>query len=215
MFVYAALGDSITYGQNASSVERTYPCRVISMLNSKGIQAKQIVIARPGWTSADLAEALDIDPYPLRFAKTVSVWVGGDDLIRYGLQLLQDPGKSIEGMIYQYERRLGAMLSFIRAMGPCDVICCTQYNPFPNSPIAVKGIGMLNRAITGAASKTGCRVARADLWFSGNEPRLIDGYRSGNIKEIYLGSKAVHPNDNGHSVIATGLFPLIYSERMR
>lgn len=211
MFVYAALGDSITFGQNASSVRRTYPCRVVSMLNSKGMQAKRIVLARPGWTSADLADALVMDPYPLRLAQTVTVWIGGVDLIHSGLQLLQDSGKPIEGMIQQYERRLGGILRCIRRMGAYDVVCCTQYNPFPGSAVAVQAIGALNQAILGTAAGNGCRVARVDEWFAGNEPRLIDGYRSGKVEEVMLGSTAVHPNDNGHSVIAEGLFPFVYS----
>jgi len=216
MFVYAALGDSITFGQNASSVERMYPSLIISMLRSKGIQAKRIVLARPGWTSADLVDALDTDPYPFRFVDTVTVWIGGVDLISGGLQMLQGSGKSgLEAMIRQYERRLGAILRHIRTAGSCDVVCCTQYNPFPNSPIAVTGIGLLNQVISGTAARTGCSVARVDQWFSGNEPHLIDGYRSGSVEEVPRGITAVHPNDNGHSVIAAGLLPIVYSGRKR
>jgi lysophospholipase L1-like esterase len=215
VFVYAALGDSITFGQNASSIEKTYPSRIISSLYAQGVQAKRIVLARPGWTSADLAEAIHTDPYPLRFINTVSVWIGGDDLIRYGLPALQRSGKSMEGMFHQFGRRLDAVLGFLRATGVHTIICCTQYNPFPNSLIAVQAIGRLNQAIAESAVKNGCLVARVDQWFSGSEPHLIDGYRSGNIEEALRGFAAVHPNDQGHQVIAAGLFPIVYSQSRR
>jgi lysophospholipase L1-like esterase len=214
VFVYAALGDSITFGQNASSAEKTYHGRIISSLHAQGIQAKRIVLARPGWTSADLAEALHTDPYPLRFVTAVSVWIGGDDLIRYGLSALQRSG-NMEEMFRQFTRRLDAILGFIRAMGSCHIVCCTQYNPFPNSWIAAQAIGMLNQAIAASAAKYGCLVARVDQWFSGSEPHLIYGYRSGTIEEAYRGFAAVHPNDRGHQVIAAGLFPLVHSRSYR
>lgn len=215
MYIYAALGDSITYGENASSVERAFPSLLVSMLNSKGVQAKRIVLARPGWTSADLANAVATDPLPLRSANAVTVWIGGDDLIQTALQLLQGSGSSIEATMRQYERRLGGILRNVRAMGPQNLICCTQYNPFPNSPIAQKSVGALNQAITSTAVKNGCRIARVDQWFAGSEAQLIDGYRSGKIEEVYQGVKAVHPNNRGHAVIAKGLFPFLYANKSR
>ncbi|MCZ8516338.1 SGNH/GDSL hydrolase family protein [Paenibacillus filicis] len=215
MYVYAALGDSITYGQNASSIGKTFPYRLTSMMRAKGVEARRMVLARPGWTSADLAEAIHADPYPLRFAAAATVWIGGDDLIHAALQMLQGSGGSVDGMLRQYQRMLGLILKSVRSLGVADVICCTQYNPFPNSPIAVQGIQLLNQAILRTASGAGCRVARADQWFAGNESRLIDGYRSGDLQEVNRGSQAVHPNDSGHSVIASGLFPFLYSVRKR
>jgi hypothetical protein len=188
MFIYAALGDSITFGQNASSIRKTFPSRIASMLN---------------------ATELELDPSPLRLANAVSLWIGGDDLVRGG-QLLQGSSKAIDGVIRQFEKRLVYLLVIIRAMGLSNIICCTQYNPFPNSPIAVKAIETLNRAIIGTAMKYGCSVARTDHWFSGKEALLIDGYRSGTIEEVARGITAVHPNDAGHNVIAKGLLPFVY-----
>jgi lysophospholipase L1-like esterase len=209
MFLYAALGDSITYGQDASSVGRTYPSRIIAKMKEKGIHARKLVLAEPGWTSEDLADALDTDAGPLCFANMVSVWIGGDDLIHTALEMLQGSSITMEKAIQQYERRLRSILKFIRLARPGGIICCTQYNPFPSSPIAVQGIGLLNRAIVSAASINGCRIARADEWFSGRERQLIKGYRSGRMEEVLGGMTAVHPNDQGHAVIAEGLFPII------
>ncbi|PZE20935.1 SGNH/GDSL hydrolase family protein [Paenibacillus xerothermodurans] len=215
MLGYAALGDSITYGLNASAADRAYHSRVVSMLAAKGVKAKRTVLARPGWTSADLAEALSVDPGRLRAASTVSVWIGGVDLIHAGVDALQGVGISVEARMHQYSRRLAAILQMIRTIGSFDVICCTQYNPYPNSPLAVQGVSMLNQEIQKQAERVGCRIAPVDQWFAGQEARLIDGYRSGTVEEVYRGITAVHPNEKGHAVIAAGLFPLVYAGMVR
>jgi lysophospholipase L1-like esterase len=215
MFVYAALGDSITYGQDASSVCRTYPSRIISLLKSHGVRARRIVFARSGWTSADLAEHLYEEPGFLHDTNAVSLWIGGDDLIRYGLSLLQHSGDRMEDTILQYRKRLDLIIGFIRGNGPRHIVCCTQYNPFPSSRIAVKAIRILNQAIMESASSKQCLVARVDRWFAGKESRLIWGYRSGDITDISGGFPPIHPNDNGHEIIASELFPLIYSSKDR
>jgi lysophospholipase L1-like esterase len=210
MISYIALGDSITFGQNASSSYRAYPSRVTSMLKLNGIQAKRIVLAQPSWTSADLAEELYTDPSLFSCAKVVTVWIGGNDLIHYSLSSLKDPSTSLLGMMNQYKRRLDIILGLVRIMGVKYIICCTQYNPFPNSVIAVNAIRIMNQLITASATTNRCLVARVDRWFTGNERNLIYGYRSGHAEDALRGFAAVHPNDQGHEVIATGLFSSIY-----
>jgi lysophospholipase L1-like esterase len=210
MLNYIALGDSITFGQNASSSCKAYPSRVTTMLNLKEIQTKLIVLAQPGWTSADLVEEIYTDPSPLSCAKVVTVWIGGNDLIHYGLSSLRQPAAPILGMMNRYKKRLDMILGMIRTMGVKHIICCTQYNPFPNSVIAVDAIRAMNQLITASAATNRCLVARVDRWFSGNEQSLIDGYRGGHAEDALRGFAAVHPNDQGHKIIATGLFSSIY-----
>jgi lysophospholipase L1-like esterase len=210
MISYIALGDSITFGQNASSSCRAYPSRVTSMLKLKGIQAKRIVLAQPSWTSADLAEEIYTDPSLLSCAKVATVWIGGNDLIHYGLSSLREPATPILGMMNRYKRILDIILGLVRIMGVKHIICCTQYNPFPNSMIAVDAIRIMNQLIIASATTNRCLVARVDRWFSGNEHSLIYGYRGGHAEDALRGFAAVHPNDQGHEVIATGLFTSIY-----
>jgi lysophospholipase L1-like esterase len=210
MINYIALGDSITFGQNASSICKAYPSRLTSMLRLKGIQVNRIVLAQPSWTSADLAEEIYSDPSLLACAKVATVWIGGNDLIRYGLSLLREPSTPILGMMNQYKRRLDMILGLVRKMGAKHIICCTQYNPFPNSSIAVEAIHTMNQLITLSATTNRCLVARVDRWFSGNEHSLIYGYQGGNVEDALQGFAAVHPNDKGHEVIATGLLSSIY-----
>jgi lysophospholipase L1-like esterase len=181
------------------------------MLRLKGIQVNHpIVIAHPSWTSADLAEELYSDPSTLNCAKVVTVWIGGNDLIQYGLSSLREPATPILEMMNRFKRRFDMILGLVRKMGAKHIICCTQYNPFPNSAIAVDAIGTLNQLITSSAATNRCLVARVDRWFSGNENSLIYGYRGGKVEEVLSGSTAVHPNDKGHEVIASGLLSSIY-----
>jgi lysophospholipase L1-like esterase len=210
MINYIALGDSITYGQNASSICRAYPSRLTSMLRFKGIQVNRYVLAQPRWTSADLAEEIYFDPSILECAKVVTVWIGGNDLIRYGLSSLREPATPIQGMMNRYKGRLDMILGLARKMGVKHIICCTQYNQFPNSAIAVDAIRIMNQLITSSATSNHCLVARVDRWFSGNEHNLIFGYQGGNVEDTLSGFAAVHPNDKGHEVIATGLLSSIY-----
>jgi lysophospholipase L1-like esterase len=210
MINYIALGDSITFGQKASSSSKAYPSRVTSMLKSKGIQAKRIVLAQPNWTSADLAEEIYMDPSFLSCAKVVTVWIGGNDLIHYGLSSLQEPGAPIQEMMKNFKKRLDMILGLVRLMKVKHIICCTQYNPFPNSVIAVDAIRILNELIIASTTTNSCLVARVDRWFSGNEPSLISGYRGGHAEDALRGLADVHPNDQGHEVIATGLFSAMY-----
>jgi lysophospholipase L1-like esterase len=181
------------------------------MLRLKGIQVNHpIVIAHPSWTSADLAEELYSDPSTLNCAKVVTVWIGGNDLIQYGLSSLREPATPILEMMNRFKRRFDMILGLVRKMGAKHIICCTQYNPFPNSAIAADAIGTLNQLITSSAATNRCLVARMDRWFSGNENSLIYGYRGGKVEEVLSGSTAVHPNDKGHEVIASGLLSSIY-----
>jgi lysophospholipase L1-like esterase len=210
MINYIALGDSITFGQKASSICRAYPSRLTSMLRLKGIQVTPIVIAKPSWTSADLVEEIYSDPSLLACAKWATIWIGGNDLIHYGLSSLSETAPPIQEMMNRYKRRLDMILGLVRKMGVKHVICCTQYNPFPNSAIAVDAIRTLNQLITSSATTNHCLVARVDRWFSGNEHSLIYGYQDGNVEDVLRGFAAVHPNDKGHEVIASGLFSSIY-----
>jgi lysophospholipase L1-like esterase len=210
MISYIALGDSITFGQNASSSSKAYPSRVTSMLKLKGIQAKRIVLAQPSWTSADLAEEIYTDPSLVSWAKVVTVWIGGNDLIHYSLSSLREPAAPIQEMMNRYKRRLDIILEMVRILGVKHIICCTQYNPFPNSVIAVDAIRIMNKMIIASTTTNRCLVARVDRWFSGNEHSLIYGYRGGHAEDALRGFSAVHPNDQGHEVIATGLFSSIY-----
>lgn len=215
MYTYTALGDSITAGYSATSPCLAYPSRIIEMLRSRRSNAIGEILAEAGWTSADLRSAVfEAGIGPLVSANAISVWVGGDDLVDAALGMLHSGGLRsartvIPATLKHYGVDLATMIAGIRKVSKARLVVCTQYNPFPNSPVAVEAINALNTVTAEVAQKTGCLVAPVHEWFAGRQAALIAGYRTGRIEDMLRGSTAVHPNNRGHNVIATNLLPLV------
>ncbi|CAM3712906.1 SGNH/GDSL hydrolase family protein [Alicyclobacillus pomorum] len=212
MFLYTALGDSITAGQRATAPTFAYPLRLVSMLRHRNIPAVGAVLANPGWTSSALQSAVLENPTDyLSRANTISIWIGGDDIAFTGLALLEGAPRSVVPQaLRSYGVRTGQLVGAIRKISKAKVILCTQYNPFPNSPLAAEAIRALNHVTATVASRTGAIVAPAHKWFAGREAALIAGYRTGRLEDgVRGGQLPVHPNDAGHRVIADGLLPLL------
>lgn len=94
---FLALGDSYTVGQSVSAEER-WPERLVSLLAERGVAlAAPRVIARTGWTTADLGRALAAErpagPFDL-----VTLMIGVNDEFQ---------GRGLES----YERGFGALLT--------------------------------------------------------------------------------------------------------
>lgn len=211
MFRYTALGDSITYGQDASSSVLAYPRLTAAKARAAGGRASAVVLARSGWTSRDLADTVVDDPSPLHGSSAVSIWIGGNDLVMTGLAYLNSPNIALfQAAVIRYERNLQVILHVIARFRPARIVCCTQYNPFPQSTEAAAGISQLNGATLRAAKRAGVRVAPVHTWFAGREAGLIHGYRTGRLEEAISGKAPIHPNDDGHRLIAENLFPYVY-----
>ncbi|MBO9605486.1 MAG: SGNH/GDSL hydrolase family protein [Paenibacillaceae bacterium] len=209
--IYTAVGDSITFGESASSRKRAYPGLALAALRVEERKTSGIVLARPGWSSTDLLHALHgRESSAVRQADVVTVWIGGVDLIRAALLPLQTGQPAAAGpAMARFKRRLRAILVRIRRISRARIVCCTQYNPFPHTPLAGEWIRLMNRAIQEVASACGARVAPVHKWFAGKEAALIAGYRHGTVADAYRGSLPIHPNDRGHRAIAKGLAPYL------
>lgn len=214
MKTYTALGDSITAGVGASSPISAYPCVAARLLREKSCPTKVDAFAYPGWTSTDLRHALaDYDYSPVRKSNVASIWIGGDNLIAAGLLILKGAGtQAIPKLLSQYEHDLIAIVKDARRFSHGSIVLCTQYNPFPNTPVAVQSIQALNGITQRVASRYRTKLASAHQWFAGNQAEFIAGYRNGRLEDAAAGSLPVHPNDKGHMRIARGLLPLIASD---
>ncbi len=213
MLIYTALGDSITFGQSASSTAKAYPQLVVSALGARAVKARSYVLAQPGWTSAELADALTWwDPHIIHRSKVITVWIGGVDLLLASLASIGNP-RTLDSrkLMANYHRNMRAILCEIKRVSSARIICCTQYNPFPNSSIAVHWINQLNLAIEGIAKLYRAGVAPVHAWFKGKQADLIHGYRKGEIEDALKGSPPIHPNNRGHLIIAKGLLPYLLS----
>jgi acyl-CoA thioesterase-1 len=210
--VYTALGDSITAGKNAASPFMTYPYLLETALQNHPHHAATHVLAEPGWTSKALLTSVMQSPPDLLYrSSTVSIWVGGNNLIDAGMVMLQGaPPSILKKALTNYQTDVSLLIRLIRTQTTGSILLCTQYNPFPNSPIAAAGIDALNHAIRTLAQRHSVKLVPVHSWFAGREPQLIAGYRDGKLTGV-LGQKSlpIHPNNRGHRVIAQGLLPLI------
>ncbi|RIV28793.1 SGNH/GDSL hydrolase family protein [Alicyclobacillaceae bacterium I2511] len=214
MFLYTALGDSITAGEGATAPIYAYPSRVVQILRSHGLSANGTILAQPGWTSADLEAAVfDNSLLPLAQAQAITVWVGADDLVHAASNVLRGVPfqRAASVALKRYTRDLALLLTTTRKLCQNRLIVCTQYNPFPNSPLAVEAVGALNTAIIQTASLSRCSVAPVAEWFRGRQNELIAGYRTGRLEDaLHAPTAPVHPNNRGHALIAQGLVPLLH-----
>jgi len=213
--IYTALGDSITFGKDASSMVNAYPRLIVSALNTRSRKVTGYVLARSGWSSNNLLDAVLVrGASMIHQSDVVSIWIGGVDLANAAISSLRSqsplPAKQLAT---NYSRNLGSLLTLIKKRSRARIICCTQYNPFPNSPLAVESISQFNRIIQDSARRYDATVAPAHMWFEGNQANLIYGYRNGKIEDALSGSLPIHPNDRGHRLIATRLSPYLIPVR--
>jgi lysophospholipase L1-like esterase len=211
--IYTALGDSITFGESATSAAKAYPQLLVSMLAQHSIHVRCRVLAKPGWKSADLANAVVwSDPIFIKQSNVISVWTGGNDL---GLAAVSSLGNQqnldLKQAFENYYRNMHTILGWIQRHSRARIICCTQYNPFPNSPLAVGAIHQLNQLTKEAGRRYGAWIAPVHEWFEGRQADFIHGYRHGLIEDSLSGSPPIHPNDRGHHFIALGLLPFFSS----
>ena len=212
MFLYTALGDSITAGDGAPSWAQAYPSLVVSMLEMRCSPATGEVLAQPGWTSATLqGTVVEHSAMYLTEAKTISIWVGGDDLAKAGIAVLGGaPPRVIEQSIVHYGKNIARLVLWVRKLSRATVILCTQYNPFPNSPVAAEGVSALNAVTAEVAGRLGTVLAPVHAWFEGQQSALIYGYRTGRLEDVLTSPQPpIHPNRQGHQVIASHLAPMV------
>ncbi|BBH23111.1 hypothetical protein Back11_44560 [Paenibacillus baekrokdamisoli] len=215
--LYTALGDSITFGENASSFAKAYPQLAITNLNShsRSRRVTGYVLAHPGWSSSDLLDAaIWRGSSIISQSDVVSVWIGGVDLVNAALISLknQQPINSVQHTI-NYSRNLHALFTQIKRESDARIICCTQYNPFPNSPLSAESINRLNHTTIEIAQNCNINIAPVHTWFEGKQADLIYGYRKGKIEDALSGSLPIHPNDQGHRVIAKRLTPYLFPRK--
>ncbi|WP_282939020.1 SGNH/GDSL hydrolase family protein [Paenibacillus sp. RC67] len=213
--IYTALGDSITFGENASCWANAYPQLAVSTLNCRSRKVRGFVLARSGWSSNDLLDAVIWQGDPvIAHSDVVSVWIGGVDLAKVALSSFKSKQPlAAEKLISSYKRNLSTIFTQIKRGSCARIICCTQYNPFPATSLAVGAIDQLNRTITELSHSCGVTVAPAHSWFEGKQAELIHGFRQGKVEDALSGSMPIHPNDRGHRVIAAGLAPYLIPRR--
>jgi acyl-CoA thioesterase-1 len=211
MYEYMALGDSITIGVGASTRYYAYPWLIKSRLAQQlAAPVGLMVIARSGWTSTALMTALyNQDPDHIRKANVITIWIGGDDLVKAGRAILKNRDANLLTlMLSRYKQNLATMVRGIKQISKAHIILCTQYNPFPNSPIAISSINSLNHITKEIAAKFNTELAPVHSAFIGHEASFIQDYNGGKIEAVFdAATPPIHPNNEGQLMAAGVIYP--------
>jgi lysophospholipase L1-like esterase len=219
---YTALGDSLAFGAIA---ERGYVPRYADYLRTDGNARVTVVnLGVPGWTSADLLDALR-NNQTLRErvidAEVVTFDIGGNDLLgarrRFREGTCGGPANldCFRTIVNEFKQNWDAILAELLALRNREnTILRTMdvYNPFVAEQ---KALGIfdnlrpyldeVNEHITRTSAQAGIPCARVFVAFNGpngDQDPIAQGLLSGDL---------VHANDRGHQVIAEALRQLGYA----
>jgi lysophospholipase L1-like esterase len=186
----ALLGDSIAYGQGATSPAHTVGARLAAQLRAAGAEPEVRVFAAPGATSAGLAaqvrRALDAAP------DIAVIIIGANDLTR------MVPASEAAG-------RLAAAVQSLRAAGAQVVVApAPDLSAVPWVPLSLRGAvraasETLRQAQTRAAGAAGAHVADVNAATAARfaaDPTMFSADR-------------FHPSSAGYAAIAAALAPTV------
>ncbi|WP_018131633.1 SGNH/GDSL hydrolase family protein [Effusibacillus pohliae] len=205
--VYLALGDSITFGHEATERDRTFVSQISSTVRRLSLAERTLVVARNGWTASDLLQAVRfwIPPAVWETTNVLTLLVGGNDLRRryYSICLGSQREAVIRRSLNEFSMYMDHLCRSIKSQRIPYVLVPTVYNPVPNSPIAVEAVEQLNRVIHKCAAKYHFTLVDIYAAFKGKEHLYINRYRNGRLEDLMLPfRRPIHPNDEGHRKIA-------------
>jgi len=229
--VYLALGDSLAFSVGASNPSATgYVGRVYETLKkSERYQAAGLELVNlsvPGAKSTDLLapggqldSAVNLisqrqqDASPAaNEVEIITIDIGGNDLpalVAPGSPCLQsasvEPCRAAFGDVLKaIQSNLTEAVSRLRQAAPAAIIVVVDlYNPFSGTgdlrePIAELGVGQANGVIGAAVANAELQARAASVF------QLFSG-RGGQ----WIAPDGIHPNDNGHAVIAEAVLAAI------
>ena len=228
---YLALGDSLAFGVGASNPSTAgYVALAYNALSGSerysptGLELLNLGVA--GARSADLLTSggqldLALDEIRVREedaspaaneVEIISVDVGGNDLLGLlapGSLCLEsasvEPCRAAFGEVLSgIDQNLTEIVARLREAAPRAIIVVVDlYNPYSGTgdlrePIAELAVGQVNGVIGAVTADPDLRITRASIFqlFSGRGPQ-------------WVAPDGIHPNDNGHKVIAESVVAAI------
>ncbi len=214
---YLALGDSIAYGVGASDpAQGGYVGLVYGRLRESdryresGLDLMNLSV--PGAVSADLLlpggqleAALDEIEARDGGVEIITIDIGGNDLLTLARRDspclsetdTEDCRREVRDVLGGLQANLAEVLAGLREAAPdAAIVVMDLYNPYsgtgdPRESIAELGVGQLNGVIGAAAADADLRVKLASVF------QLFRGRGL-----AWIAPDGIHPNDNGHAVIA-------------
>jgi len=151
---FLALGDSYTIGESVAAEDR-WPERLVGLLAARGVaMSPPRVIARTGWTTRDLARALDAErpqvPVEAPF-ELVSLMIGVNDQFR---------GEDVEGYAARFEALLARVVAL--AGGSPSRVLVLSIPDYGVTPFA-RRFGIDPRKVAGEVDRFNEAARRATL----------------------------------------------------
>lgn len=199
--MYAALGDSITFGYSSTTDAQRFVGHIQSSL-SKQEKVNVYLHAKPGWTSKQLLKSLgDVPECIWDEARLVTLMVGGNDLLRVTPWLLDGSRRHLIKAADKLHENLTQIVDLVQRP-QSKIVLATLYNPFPNSIVAEECVETLNKAIRTVARQKRLILADVRQNYFGKEEKYVDGYKRGQVRDFRIVGNPIHPNDAGHLAIA-------------
>jgi len=216
VFLYTALGDSITRGYSAPG-KRGYVQMLSSKLAATHPDVRTMNAGQKGLTTEGLLFWLSFSvtlQQALRQAHLVTLWIGGNDLLyAYIRKNLLNTPDSYEQVVYRYRTHLNGILSRIQSFSRAPLVVCNLYNPFPRSQLSLRWVSAINHSLMRICARRNLPIVDIYSAFRGREAELIHGYRTGRLTDIRLfGGNPIHPNLRGHQVITRRLLKVLHDE---
>ncbi len=195
--IYAALGDSITYGYDASDEQKKFVSLVHAALSKKK-RVSLFTVAKPGWTSKQLLRSvIKVPKCVWDESGIVTILVGGNDLLRVSPWLLNGMTTKSVPIAENLTENLREIVHIVKR--PYNKIFIgTVYNPFPNSLVAEECTGIINKSIRLVALRENLILVDIFKTFKKREHRLIEGYKTGQMRDFKIRRNPIHPNNFGH-----------------
>jgi lysophospholipase L1-like esterase len=202
--LYVGVGDSLTAGvgaiwepgfvQRYQQLARKSLCRYVFLE----------VFAKPGATSQEILKIMGSPRVKqgIKEASIITLSVGGNDLIQASKVFLEKKDQEIlRKALNECKDNVKSIIQKMKELKedadkPYIIRILDLYNPFPESVLADKWIGIANKHLRGLADEN-VKIANIHTAFKGNEGE-------------YLSADKVHPNSKGYQVIAEELDRLSY-----
>ncbi|KPV45576.1 SGNH/GDSL hydrolase family protein [Alicyclobacillus ferrooxydans] len=208
--LYVALGDSVTAGYSATHPSLGFTTHVAEFCSKQGLANRTLVIAKNGWTSRDIGNAVHtLPPAVWEAANVLTLIAGGNDLRRLlRRQYLSLSGAPISPQMVakqldEFTVYMDHLCSFLKQKNIPHIILATIYNPVPHFPLGVDAIEGLNQVTRQIAEHYKFGLIHVYERFRNNEALYIEGYRNGRFEDLASPfRRPIHPNNMGHREIA-------------